>query len=189
MDLKYIVVNKKYINIKQILKEEFNISSRLFNKIKNTNHVFLNGTVALCNENISLDDIIEVDLGFYEDNSNIVSKEMNLDILNEDEYILIVNKPAGIAVHPSILHYDTSLSNGVKHYYDSIELHRKIRIVNRLDRDTSGIVIFAKNEYIQECLTYQMKMHIFKKEYIGILDGIIDIKSDTVNAPIARKER
>ena len=68
-------------------------------------------------------------------------------------------------------------------------MHRKIRIVNRLDRDTSGIVIFAKNEYIQECLTYQMKAKEFKKEYIGILEGILDKKSGTINAPIARKER
>lgn len=189
MDLKYIVIDNKYTNIKQVLREKFNISSRLFVKLRNSNHVFLNGKIASCKEDLALNDVVEVDLSFVEDNSNIVSTKMNLDILYEDEYMLIVNKPAGIAVHPSILHYDTSLSNGVKYYFDNIDLHRKIRIVNRLDRDTSGIVIFAKNEYIQECLTYQMKTKEFKKEYIGILEGNHDIKSGTINAPIARKER
>lgn len=189
MDLKYVVNNNKYSNIKQILRDEFNIASRLFIKLKNQGHIFLNGKTVSCKEKINLNDILEVDLNFIEDNSNIVSTKMDLGILYEDEYMLIVNKAAGIAVHPSILHYDTSLSNGVKYYYDTIDLHKKIRIVNRLDRDTSGIVIFAKNEYIQECLTYQMKAKEFKKEYIGILEGILDIKSGTINAPIARKER
>ena len=189
MDLKYIVNNKKYTNIKQVLREEFNISSRLFIKLRNEGHIFFNGKTALGNEYINLNDIVEVDLNFIEDNSNIIATKMNLKILYEDNYMLIINKTAGIAVHPSILHYDTSLSNGVKYYFDSINLHRKIRIVNRLDRDTSGIVIFAKNEYIQECLTYQMKNHNLKKEYIGILTGILDKKSGIINAPIARKER
>ena len=67
-------------------------------------------------------------------------------------------------------------------------LHRKIRIVNRLDKDTSGIVIFAKNEYIQEFLTLEMKDGSFKKEYIGILDGILDKISGTITAKIARKD-
>ena len=63
-----------------------------------------------------------------------------------------------------MLHYDNSLSNGVKYYFDTIGLNKKIRPVNRLDKDTSGIVIFAKNEYIQECLISQMKKNLFKKE-------------------------
>ena len=101
--------------------------------------------------------------------------------------MLIVDKPAGIPVHPSILHYEDSLSNGVKYYFEKIGLKKKIRPVNRLDKDTSGIVIFAKNEYIQECLVKQMKLNIFKKTYISILDGILEKDSGTINAPISRK--
>ena len=97
---------------------------------------------------------------------------MNLDIIYEDDSYIVINKPAGIPVHPSMLHYENSLSNGVKFYFDSIGLKKKIRPVNRLDKDTSGIVIFAKNEYIQENLIKQMKKKIFYKEYIAICDGI-----------------
>ena len=68
-----------------------------------------------------------------------------------------------------------------------INLKRKIRPVNRLDKDTSGAVIFAKNEYIQECLSRQMKNNIFKKEYIAFLDGKVENKTATINAPIARE--
>ena len=87
-----------------------------------------------------------------------------------------------------MLHYEHSLSNGVKYYFDSIGLKKKIRPINRLDKDTSGIVIFAKNEYIQECLVSQMKSKDFQKEYIAICDGIFDKKVGTINLPIARKE-
>ena len=113
---------------------------------------------------------------------------MPLDIIYEDEYLLVINKPAGIAIHPSILHYNDSLSNGVKFYFDKLGLKKKIRIVNRLDRNTSGLVIFAKNEYIQECLIRQMKTKEFKKEYLAIVEGILPNKSGTLNFPISRKE-
>ena len=86
------------------------------------------------------------------------------------------------------MHYENSLSNGVKYYFNSINLKRKIRPVNRLDKNTSGIVIFAKNEYIQECLVKQMKLGLFKKEYIALLKGNIKENKGTINAPIARKK-
>ena len=112
---------------------------------------------------------------------------MDLKIIYEDEALLIIDKPAGIPVHPSIIHFEDSLSNGVKYYFDTINLHKKIRPVNRLDRNTSGIVIFAKNEYIHDMLSKQMQNKQFKKEYIAICEGIFDKKQDTINAPIARK--
>ncbi len=74
---------------------------------------------------------------------------MNLDIIYEDDSYIVINKPANMPVHPSMDHFTDSLSNGVKYYFDSIGLKKKIRPVNRLDRNTSGLVMFAKNEYIQ----------------------------------------
>ena len=106
---------------------------------------------------------------------------MDLDIIYEDEAFLVINKPAGIPVHPSLNHYEDSLANGVKYYLNSKNIHKKIRPVNRLDKDTSGIVIFAKNEYIQECLVRQMKSNDFKKEYIAICDGLFSQKSAKID--------
>lgn len=187
MDLNYKVNNAKYINIKQVLKEKFSISSRLYLKLRREKHIFLNYSPISYESDVRLGDLIEVDLNFDEDSENIVAVKMPLDILYEDNYLLIINKSPFIAVHPSIRHFSDSLSNGVQYYFNSISLHRKIRIVNRLDKDTSGIVIFAKNEYIQEELISQMKTNDFKKEYIGVLNGILDKKSGIINAPIARK--
>ena len=113
---------------------------------------------------------------------------MELNTIYEDDWLLVVNKPAGIAIHPSILHYSDSLCNGIRFYFDTIGLKKKIRPVNRLDLNTSGLVVFAKCEYIQECLISQMKNNEFKKEYLAICKGYFEKKLGTINLPIARKE-
>lgn len=77
---------------------------------------------------------------------------------------------------------------GVRAYFDSIHLKKKIRPVNRIDKDTSGLVIFAKNEYIQECLIQQMQKNIFVKEYLALTYGHFKEKKGIICAPIARKE-
>lgn len=125
-------------------------------------------------------DLIKVNLDFEEDNANIVSVKMNLKILYEDDSLLIVDKPPHMPVHPSLNHYENSLSNGVKYYFDSINLHRLIRPINRLDKDTSGIVMFAKNEYIQSRLTN------YTKEYIAIVVGTLE-GNGIIDKPIKRK--
>lgn len=189
MDLEYKITNNKYDNIKQVLKEEFHISDRLLKKLKLNHQIFLNYIPVNINySDLKIGDFISIVLDFEEEYDNIVPLESNLNIIYEDNYLLVVNKPSNMPVHPSCNHFEDSLSNIVKYYFDCIGLKRKIRIVNRLDKDTSGIVIFAKNEYIQEALIQQMKNNTFKKEYLAILNGILEKNSDIISAPIARKE-
>lgn len=189
MDLEYKIINNKYDNIKQVLKEEFHISDRLLKKLKLNHQIFLNYIPVNINySDLKIGDLISIVLDFEEEYDNIVPLKSNLNIIYEDNYLLVVNKPSNMPVHPSCNHFEDSLSNIVKYYFDCIGLKRKIRIVNRLDKDTSGIVIFAKNEYIQESLIQQMKNNTFKKEYLAILNGILEKNSDIISAPIARKE-
>ena len=188
MLLQFIVQNNNYSNINQILKQELNISSRLLQKLINSKHIYLNNNIVDTRNSVKLNDVISVNLDFDEESENIIPQKMNLNIVYEDESFLIVNKPPQIAIHPSILHYNDSLANGVKYYFDEINLHRKIRPVNRLDFNTSGLVLFAKNQYIQECLISQMKNHTFCKEYIAVVYGKFKEKSGIINLPIARKE-
>ena len=188
MELKYIVNNlSNYTNVRQVLKNEFNISNRLITKLKQNKLIYLNNKETYLDKVISLGDIIKCKIDFNESSENIVPKRIDFTIIYEDDYILAIDKPSNMAVHPSILHYENSLSNGVKYYFESIGLHRKIRPVNRLDKDTTGIVIFAKNEYIQECLVKQMINKSFYKEYITILEGFLSISKGIINAPITRK--
>ena len=188
MTLKYIVIDEKYQNINQILKREFHISARLQHKLIIEKHVFLNDIFVDTRSTVSKNDVITVNLDFEEDSENIVATQMTLDIIYEDDALLILNKPAGIAVHPSVLHFEDTLSNSVKYYFESIGLKRKIRPVNRLDLNTSGLIVFAKSQYIQECLIQQMSSNLFKKEYTAIATGHFENPKGTINLPITRKE-
>ncbi len=189
MNLSYqIDKDEHYDNVLHVLKEQFLLSDRLITKLKKANKIYLNDLQTYTKKSVTVGDTVSVLIDFEEDNSNIVASNIPLNIIYEDDYLLVINKPANIAIHPSILHFDNSLSNGVKFYFDKLGLKKKIRIVNRLDRNTSGIVVFAKNEYIQECLIKQMKTKELKKEYLAIAKGILESKSGTLNFPIARKE-
>lgn len=188
MQLKYIIKeHDNYSTVKELLKAYFKISDKLLLRLKNSQNIFLNGLPTYVSKNLKTNDEVTVLIDFIEDNSNIVPTKMNLDIIYEDEYYIVINKSPNLPVHPSMLHYENSLSNGIKYYFDSIGLKKKIRPVNRLDKDTSGIVIFAKNEYIQECLVSQMKTMDFEKQYIAVCDGIFETKKGTIDLPIARK--
>ena len=186
MLLKYIVGDNK--NLRSILKDELNISSRLFNKIKNK-HVFVNGEHAIYYKDLNVNDVVEVDFSYDDDNyNNIVSNpDIKFEIVYEDDWLLIVNKGANLPVHPSLNHYDISLSNGIRSYFDKIGLNKTVRLVNRIDKDTTGLVVIAKCEYIQECLIKQMNDDSFIKEYIAIARGLVD-SSGVIDFPIARKD-
>lgn len=189
MILKYTVSkNDNFANLKELLKVHFQISDRLLAKLKRENKIFLNGMQASVRASLEPFDNITINMDFVEDNSNIVPTKMPLNVIFEDDAMLVINKPAGIPVHPSMDHFEDSLSNGVRFYFDKINLKKKIRPVNRLDKDTSGLVVFAKNEYIQECLVRQMQSKQFSKEYIAICEGVFENSKGTINCPIARKE-
>lgn len=187
MEINYEIKNNTQ-TINSILQNELKISSKLLYKLIKLNKIELNHKPCDTRKTGNLEDTITVNFDYEEDNSNIVPTKMDLNIVFEDDWLLVVNKPAGIAIHPSVLHYSDSLCNGIRFYFDKIGLKKKIRPVNRLDLNTSGLVVFAKCEYIQECLINQMKNNQFKKEYLAVCDGIFNEKSGTINLPIARKE-
>lgn len=126
MELEYIVTDNDNGNtIKDILLSCLHISHRLLITLKRENAIFLNDSPAFVYQRVSINDKIRVSFQYKEDNSNIVSKQIPLDIVYEDEWLLVVNKPAGIPVHPSILHYEDSLSSSIKFYFDSIRIKKE----------------------------------------------------------------
>lgn len=188
MKLKYEIKEKDIDkSINNILTNELNISTRLLTKLIKNEKISIHNHKCDTRNIANLGDIIEINLDIPEDNSNIIATQMKLDIIYEDEWMIVVNKPARMPTHPSRLHYTDSLSNGIKFYFDSIGLAKKIRPANRLDLDTSGLVIFAKCEYIQETFVQQMSNKTFQKEYLCFVDGILKQKIGSINLPIARK--
>lgn len=184
-----ITIKLKYTVLKEddgkkvgnILRDKLNVSARLLNKLKMNEKILVNKASVFSSYIVHLDDEIEVNIDFEEED-NIIPEKMNLEILYEDEYFLAVNKPFGTVVHPSSYHPNNTLANGVKYYLNN---KKKIRAINRLDKDTSGIVLFAKNEYIQELM---IKDKSIEKEYYAIALGKLEKEKGIINAPIARKQ-
>ena len=116
---------------------------------------------------------------------SILPVKMSLDILYEDEDILVLNKPADMPVHPSAGNYENTLANGVAWYYRQQGETFVYRCINRLDRDTTGVLVLAKNPLSGALLSTQMKQRRIHRTYLALTDGIPPEKG-TVCAPIAR---
>ena len=119
------------------------------------------------------------------DSDGIVPVSMPLSILYADEDILVINKPADMPVHPSIGNYTNTLANGVAAYLDAKDEHSPFRCINRLDRDTSGALILAKNAFSAAVLSTQMRNRQIRRTYLAVVEGITP-PNGTISAPISR---
>ena len=119
------------------------------------------------------------------------SKDMNLDIVYEDSFVAVVNKPKGMVVHPGAGNYDNTLVNGLLHEIDDLsEINGVVRpgIVHRIDKDTTGLLMIAKNDKASLSLTEQLKNHTCKRKYHALVYGVINENRGRINAPIARSK-
>ncbi|MDE5889252.1 MAG: RluA family pseudouridine synthase [Bacilli bacterium] len=134
-------------------------------------------------------DIIEIKEGFKEE-TDIIPVKMEIDIVYEDEDIIVVNKPSGLVVHPGSGNYDNTLVNGLMHYTNELsDINGEERpgIVHRIDKDTSGLLLVAKNNKSHAILTEYFKNHEnIKREYIALICGNFPHDSATIDAPIGR---
>lgn len=122
----------------------------------------------------------------YDNAGDIVPSDGEIDIVYEDEDIIVLNKEGDRVVHPSYAHYTDSLSNLLSGYFKRTGQEHVIRTIGRLDRETSGLVLFAKNRYSAALLSKQCNDLSRRKEYIALASGVFDKISGTVNAPIER---
>jgi 23S rRNA pseudouridine1911/1915/1917 synthase len=117
--------------------------------------------------------------------SAFIAQDIALDIVFEDEHILVVNKPAGLVVHPAAGNWQGTLLNALLHHYPSVESVPRAGIVHRLDKDTSGLLVVAKTIIAQTSLVRQLQARTVKREYRAIVWGIVHGKGK-VDAPIGR---
>ncbi len=171
--------------IGDIIRRRFDISSHLLSYLKNHDGILLNDVLVTVRKVGSTGDILKIVIRDKK-SKNIVPVNLPLDILYEDEDILAVNKGINMPVHPSINNYTNTLGNAVMYYYRDCDF--TFRPVNRLDRDTTGIVIIAKNMYAADKLSQQMRKGMLKKYYYALADGILDQKMGIIDAPIAREK-
>lgn len=125
----------------------------------------------------------------YEDIENgslIIPSDEPIDIVYEDEDLILLNKKGDMVVHPSYAHYKDSLSNALAGYYKKTGQEHVMRVIGRLDRETSGLIIFAKNRHSASILSRKSERMSRRKEYLAFCSGIFETKEGTVDAPIER---
>ncbi len=170
--------------IKVILKNKLDISAAVLTELKKyPDGIMLNGESAFSTHVAKENDIISITLK-DKNSPNIVPKDLPLDIIYEDDDLLVVNKPRLMPSHPSQNHHDDTLANAVMYRYSDFTF----RIITRLDKNTSGVVVIAKNKICASHLTRQMTEGKIYKEYIALCHGIPENNKGIINAPISRKE-
>lgn len=168
---------------KNFLRFHAGVSLTLWRKIKRQGELFINGNISQGNTLVYPSDIITITLEGSK--SSIEPMYLPLDIRYEDEHLLIINKCAGMLVHPTTREMNHTLANAIMHYYQANNLRCGFHPVHRLDRNTSGLVLIAKTPYIQHTLSFN---HIkkLKRIYYALANGIFDTDSGIIDAPIGR---
>ena len=154
---------------------------------KTENGILLNGEWAYVGQFLKEGDHLEIRIIEFESSEQIVPTELPLDIVYEDEDLLIINKPADMPIHPSINNYDNTLANALMWYYQQKGETFVYRCINRLDRDTTGLLIVAKNMLSGGILSDMSKKREIHREYLAIAEGEVP-QEGVIDAPIARKE-
>lgn len=170
------------------LAKELDMSrSKVKNQINNAN-ILVNDKQINANYIIKENDVISVEI--VDENINVDPEEMNLDIIYEDDDLLVINKPSGLVVHPAVGNYNHTMVNGLLYYLNNENKNNSIRpgIVHRLDKDTSGLMLVAKNDYIHDKLSEMIKNKEVERVYVVLVWGIVKHDRGTIDAPIGRDE-
>lgn len=177
-------ISEEEMTLKEILLDKLNFSVRSLSKMKREQTVLVNKEFKKPSTKIKKGDLIEVKID--EEMANFMPQDLKLDILYDDFDLIMVNKPPFMVVHPTKSHSDNTVANGVTYYINEKKENVKIRFVNRLDMNTSGLVIVAKNAYAHHTLSNDMSLDNVEKVYIAVVKGVVKKDSGTINLPIFR---
>lgn len=173
--------------IDKYLAEELGISRSTVKKMIDEGFVFVNGKEVKASLILSLDDELFVKDGFIKE-ANFVAEDIPLDIVYEDDDLMVINKKSGMVVHPGNGNTSGTLVNALMHYTKNLSNKEEFRpgIVHRLDKDTSGLMLVAKNDKAHDILADGFKNKTIKREYIALVCGVINEDAGEINAPIGR---
>lgn len=172
--------------IKSLLRSKFSFSGRLLTKLKYQNLVFLNGEPVAGWITPKPGDVLSIKLP--EEKSDFPPEDIPIYPVYEDDDILVINKQPGVIVHPTKGHPYHTIANGLMQYMIDTDQCFKIRFVNRLDMDTTGLLIVAKNSHAQDDLVKQMKANSTEKRYLAVVAGILEEDQFTIDLPLGRPD-
>ena len=175
--------------IDKYLMEELEISRSKIQRMIDSGDILVDDKVVKSSYQLKLDDVIYVNEDYTEE-VDIVPEDIKLDIVYEDEYLLVVNKPSGMVVHPAAGNTSGTLVNGLMyHCNDNLsDVNGVVRpgIVHRIDKDTSGLLVVAKNNEVHDNLAKQISEKSVTRKYVALVHGLINEDTATIDAPIGR---
>ncbi|TQS75799.1 RluA family pseudouridine synthase [Ornithinibacillus gellani] len=176
------------LSIRDYLRQEHAFSRRILKAvIYEGGSIKVNGQERTLAYRLMTADNLLVDFPPERIGSHMQPENMNLDILYEDDAVIVLNKPAGRASIPSLHHPTGTIANGLLQYYDETGITSTVHIVTRLDRDTSGLMLIAKNRYSHSILSSSQRAGEVERDYMAIAEGIVHPEFGTIDAPIGRK--
>ncbi|EHJ01999.1 pseudouridine synthase, RluA family [Clostridium sp. DL-VIII] len=173
--------------IREYLKKELGLSTRLIRSASIDKRIFVNNEVVKMNRILSSGETIKIDLA-KDESQDIAPEKMDIDIVYEDEDILVVNKKPFMVVHPTKSYQSGTLANGVINYFMESGQNCIVRLVSRLDMNTSGLIIIAKNQFSHGMLSKEMSDNKVEKRYLAIVHGCMKEKQGTIDLPIYKPE-
>ena len=182
------VIDNELIRLDKYLMEKLDVSRNKIQKLIDSDSILVNGKVSKASYVVKLDDEIEI-LSMDDEVIDIEAEDIPLDIVYEDDYLLVVNKPSGMVVHPGNGNYNHTLVNALMYHCNSLSsVNGDIRpgIVHRIDADTSGLLLVAKNDMVHNDLAKQISEKSVVRKYVCLVHGIINEDSATIDAPIGR---
>lgn len=180
------IVSQDKIRIDKYLTEKLDLSRSKVQKLIDEEKVLVNGKVISSNYKVKLNDEIEVKEEDMDFSIHIEKENIPLDIIYEDEYLLVINKASGMVTHPAPGNYTGTLVNALLYKFDLEGDPIRPGIVHRLDKDTSGLMVVAKNEKVHELLSDMMKEKKVERHYLALVEGVIPHETGTIDAPIGR---
>ncbi|GAB1475562.1 RluA family pseudouridine synthase [Bacillota bacterium] len=166
------------------MKRRMNISSRLLRKLKFSDLVYLNGRKTKLFEKGKEGDIITLDLP--DETSDFLPEDIPVSVIFEDADILVINKQAGIVVHPTKGHQSNTMANALVKYMSDKGDRYKIRFINRLDMNTTGVLLVGKNAYCQEDFARQASSGGVEKKYLTVVKGNVNEDKGTIDLPTGK---
>ena len=182
-----IVVEEENERLDKYLAKCVEYSRSTLEKMINEGYVLVNGKNERTSFKLKTGDIIDIKDGFIK-KTDLAAEKMDLDIVYEDDYLLVVNKPSGLVVHPGSGNYSNTLVNGLLYYTNDLSDNDDNRpgIVHRIDKDTSGLLLIAKDNKTHELLGEYFKNKKVEREYIALICGSFPHESAIIDAPIGR---